>query len=215
MAEPVDDALLQRIRNRVTVESFDPKHRLSDADLTALIADACQAPSSFNLQHWRFVAVRDGEAKERLAAAAYGQRQVAEASATLIVLGDLRAIERLPEILERSVTAGAMPRERAEAWVGQAGQIYGDAGMARDEAIRSCSLASMAMMLAAEARGLGVGALVGFDADRVLREFEIPERYLPVMLLTVGRPLRRDETRKVRLNADEVLHLANGKSLPE
>lgn len=215
MAEPVDEALLERIRSRVTVESFDPDHRLSEADLRALIADACQAPSSFNLQHWRFVAVREPDAKERLTAAAYGQRQVADASATLIVLGDLRAIDCLPEILGRSVAAGAMPRERAEAWIGQAGQIYGDPGMARDEAIRSCSLAAMALMLAAEARGLGVGALVGFDADRVLREFEIPERYLPVMLLTVGRPLRCDETRKVRLNTDEVLHLETGKPLPE
>ena len=33
----------------------------------------------------------------------------------------------------------------------------------------------------------------------------IPERYLVVMLLTVGRPADRDEVRKPRLGVDEVL----------
>jgi len=49
---------------------------------------------SYNLQHWRFVAVTKPEDKQRLVQIANGQIKVAEAAVTLIVLGDLQAIDR-------------------------------------------------------------------------------------------------------------------------
>ena len=98
-----------------------------------------------------------------------------------------------------------MSDEQARAWIRSAEELYADPQLARDEAIRSCSLAAMNLMLAAEARGLGTGVLIGFDPARVMREFAVPPRYLPVMLLTVGWPARTDQSRKPRLTVDEVL----------
>jgi nitroreductase len=167
------------------------------------------------MQHWRFIAVRRPEDKAILAEAAYGQRQVVDAAVTFILLGDLNSVEHLGETLEHAVKSGSLARARAEAWVAQAEKIYTDPQMSRDEAIRSCSLAAMTMMLAAEARGLGIGALVGFDPDRVMREFKINERYLPVMLLAVGHPLKKDERRKDRLPLGQILCFDRGESLPD
>ena len=215
MDEAVARELLQRIRSRVTVESFDPDRELTDDEIRELVADACEAPSSFNMQHWRFIAVRRPEDKAILAEAAYGQRQVTDAAVTFILLGDLNSVEHLGETLEHAVKSGSLARARAEAWVAQAEKIYTDPQMSRDEAIRSCSLAAMTLMLAAEARGLGVGALVGFDPDRVMREFKINERYLPVMLLAVGHPLKKDERRKDRLPIGQILCFDRGESLPD
>ena len=65
----------------------------------------------------------------------------------------------------------------------------------------------MTMMLAAEARGLASGALSGFDPQRVLRDFGIADRYLPVMLLVVGQPVDRSPSRMPRLDVAEVLAL--------
>ena len=197
--------LLELISNRVSVEEFDTERTLSEEEIRALVRDATSAPSSFNIQHWRFVAVRRPEDKLRLKAAAYDQSQVADAAVTFIILGDLEGADKLPSTVELAVERGALPRSKARAWVRMAGELYADAGMARDEAIRSCSLAAMTMMLAAEARGLGSGALTGFDPERVKREFDIPERYLPVMLLSVGYPAATSPARQPRFDVDEVL----------
>ena len=84
-------------------------------------------------------------------------------------------------------------------------EIYAEKGIARDEAIRSASLAAMTMMLAAEARGLAACALTGFDPERVRREFGVGDRYIPVMLLAVGYPTGEATVPMPRMDVDDVL----------
>jgi len=197
--------VLELIHARVSVESFAPGRPLADDEIRALVEHAIQAPSSFNLQHWRFVAVRGDGDRARLAEAAYGQRQVLDASVTFILLGDERAVERLPEILRRAVERGAIAEGKAAAWIRMATEIYADPRAAREEAIRSCAFAAMTLMLAAEARGLGATALAGFDPDRVRQAFGVPPRFVPALLLCVGHPASRGAARMPRLAVDEVL----------
>lgn len=89
--------------------------------------------------------------------------------------------------------------------------MYADERMARDEAIRSASLAAMTLMLAAEDRGLASGPMIGFDPEGVKREFGIPDRYVPVMLITVGPAALGNWPRKPRLTPAEVLSFGRGK----
>jgi nitroreductase len=200
-----DHPILELIRRRTTPERFDPERGLDEGQIRGLVRDAVCAPSSFNIQHWRFVAVRRAADKERLATAAYGQRQVKEAAVTFIVLGDTRGVERLPVIMDAAVESDALPEGKASAWVRMANELYADPAIARDEAIRSASLAAMTLMLAAEARGLYTGALSGFDPERVKREFGIEDRYVPVMLLAVGHAAGSARARMPRLELSDVL----------
>jgi len=202
---------LRLIEQRISTNKYDPARRLSEGEIRELVGYARQAPSSYNLQHWRFVAVTEPADKERLKAVAYNQQKVADAAVTFIVLGDLRGHEKLPEILGRSVRAGILEQSVADGWVRQADAVYADGRMARDEAIRSASLAAMTLMLAAEAKGLASGPMIGFDPEGVRREFSIPDRYVPVMLLTVGHRAPGNSPRKPRLTVDEVLSFGGGR----
>ena len=129
------------------------------------------------------------------------------AAVAFVILGDIDAVEKLPAIMRAAVEQEALAEAKAEAWIRMANRIYADKGTARDEALRSASLAAMTMMLAAEARGLVAGALTGFDAERVKREFGIEDRYVPVMLLAVGYPKGGEVPRMPRLDVSEVLAL--------
>lgn len=202
---------LELIKNRISTNMFDVNRSLSEEEIKELVSYATNAPSSFNIQHWRFVAVTKKEGKERLKAVAYNQQKVADASVTFIVLGDLRGHEKLGDILQRSVDAGILKPEMKEAWVNMANGMYSNERMARDEAIRSASLAAMTLMIAAEAKGLASGPMIGFDPEGVKREFNISDRYVPVMLLTVGYPAEGNWPRKPRLTIDEVLSFGEGR----
>jgi nitroreductase len=206
----VSDALLALLRARASVERFDPAHSLDEREIEDLVADATLAPSSFNIQHWRFVAIRKPEDKARLREAAFGQTQVVEAAVTFVVLGDTQGTDKLPAILERAVRDGTLPEPKAAAWLRMAQALYAEPGMAREEAQRSACLAAMMLMLAAQARGLGSIALSGFDAERVRREFEIDARYLPVLLVAVGRAAAVHAARQPRLPIEEVLAFDRG-----
>ena len=201
---------LELIRNRASVEEFDPR-QVDEATIRLLVEDASRAPSSFNIQHWRFVVVRRPEDKETLCEAAFGQEQVRAAAVTFIVLGDLEGLEKLPQINREAMDSGVLSKGKAAAWERMAREIYADPEVVRDEAVRSASLASMTLMLAAEARGLVSGALSGFDPKRVCEAFDIESRYVPVMLLAVGYPARVDRSRQPRLGVDEILAFDRGR----
>jgi len=201
---------LELIRQRTSVETFDSRP-VDDETIRALVEDAARAPSSFNIQHWRFVAVRGDEDRERLCRAAFGQEQVRVAPVTFIVLGDLEGLEKLPRINREAIETGALPEGKAGAWERLAADIYADPRIARDEALRSASLASMTLMLAAEARGLASGALSGFNVDQLCADFEIEPRFLPVMLIAVGYPADVNRRQQPRLGVDEILSFDRGR----
>jgi nitroreductase len=205
MSSPRQHPILELIHRRASAEEFDGTRGLDRDDVRRLVEDATRAPSAFNIQHWRFVAVTSAEGKERLRRAAFGQEHVARAAVTFIVLGDPAGAERLPQIMAAAVERGAIAEGKAAAWVRMTGEIYADPQVARDEAIRSASLAAMTMMLAAEARGLVACALTGFDPAQVMREFVSEPRLVPVMLIAVGHPAGPAAPRMPRMSLDEVL----------
>lgn len=203
---------LETIKHRISANKFDPNKSLTEDEIKELVSYATNAPSSFNIQHWRFVAVTAPEAKARLKALAYQQPKVSDAAVTFIILGDLQAHEKLPQIYQPLVTAGAMSQEQVDGTVGMATGMYSNnPQMARDEAIRGASLAAMTLMLAAEAKGLVSGPMIGFDPEGVKREFGISDRYVPVMLLAIGYAAPGNWPRKPRLSVDEVLAFESGR----
>jgi nitroreductase len=200
---------LELIKHRISANKFDTTRSMSEDEIKDLVFYATQAPSSFNLQHWRFVAVT-GQAKERLKSVALNQQKVVDAAVTFIVLGDRRAHEKMPQILERAAAAGLIDAGKIESSLKRIEASYEDEFKRRDEAIRSASLAAMTLMIAAAAKGLASGPMIGFDPEGVKREFNISDRYVPAMLIAVGYPAPGNSPRKPRLAVDEVLALNDG-----
>jgi len=200
------------IHERTSINLFDPSKPITEDEIRQIIADAIEAPSSYNIQHWRFVAVTDPEKKKQLQAAAYNQPKVGQASATIIVLGDLRGYEKLEKIYEPLVKNGAVTKEAA-AGIAQraAGSYASNPQFQRDEAIRSGAMAAMVLMIAAQARGYATGPMIGFDPEQVKKLFKILDRYVPVMLVTLGHALPGNSPRKPRLSVDEVLEFNEGR----
>jgi nitroreductase len=204
MSNPIQQA----IESRVSVNYYDPDRELSDATIESLVAQATRAPSAFNFQNWRFIAVRSPEAKARLKLLAYGQQKVVDASVTFIICGTLAAHEQLADALQPCVDAGIMGRQVADGWVAQAsGAHANDPTLQRDEAIRSASLAAMTLMLAAEGMGLASGAMIGFDMAGLAQEFGLALSEIPAMVVTVGYPAAGNWPQKPRRPTREVLHL--------
>lgn len=206
MQEP-DQAMtaLDVIFDRRSINFFDPSVMMSKDDLNALVAAASQAPSAFNLQHWRFVVAMSADARERLRSVAFDQPKITDAAAVFIILGKLDAHRDLRVAFGDLLDCGAMDAatyERQEAMV--SAWYDGKEQQCRDEAIRSASLAAMNLMIAATAAGWASCPLVGFDPQALRTEFLIPDEQLPVMLIAVGRPASGNYTKKSRLPTDSV-----------
>lgn len=205
----MNDILIQAIQARHTINLFDPSHTLSDDDITSLVKLATTAPSSFNLQNWRFIAVRNPESKARLRRIAWDQAKITEAAVTFIVCGQLADYQTLADRLQPVVDAGIMPPTMVPGWVGAAKSLYdGKPRQQRDEAVRTATFGASTLIQAAHAFGLGAGPMIGFDADAVSQEFGLLPDEVPVMLLAVGKALPDNWPQKPRRPINDVLTLA-------
>jgi nitroreductase len=178
------------MQERRSVKHYDPSYHMSRTELEELLLAAHSAPSSWNLQHWKFLVIDEQEKQEQLLPIAYGQKQVVDSSAVIAILGDLQANLNAETVYGEAVAKGAMPSEVKERLVGQINGAYQYPQVARDEAILNASLAAMQLMLAAKAKGYETCPMGGFDKRKFVAEFAIPERYIPVMLVVVGKPLK-------------------------
>jgi nitroreductase len=191
--KPEDDMMVveQQVKSplveRHAVKSYDPNANMTRTQISELLSIAQKAPSAWNLQPWKFLVFDEREAKERLLPIAYGQRQVVDASFTVAVLGDLEADRNAELIYRDAVDKGFMDAEVKSRLIGQIEAAYSDRQTARDQAFLNASLAAMQLMLAAKEAGLDSCPMGGFDAGKLIEAFRIPERYIPVMLVSVGK----------------------------
>ena len=206
---------LDSIKHRVSANAFDASRPLSRAEIEDLVEFALDAPSSFNLQHTRFIAVVDAKQKAKLKELSWNQAKVSDAAVTFIILGDTLAHEKLPDLMGRAVKAGMIDQAVADWFINGASGFYGNYDnerLVRDEVIRSASFAAMNLMLAADAKGLASGPMIGFDSVGVQKAFNIPERYVPVLTLAVGYAKEGNWPRKPRLSVAETLAFDEGKT---
>ncbi|MBW7476544.1 nitroreductase family protein [Paenibacillus oenotherae] len=174
------------IRARHSVRQYKRNVTIPDQTLNEILELAAAAPSSWNLQQWRFLVIREQEQKDRVKAIAYGQQQVSDASVVVVILGDLEAQITAKEIYGEKLAAGQITQEIHDNMVNQVSGAYQIAQVARDEANKNAGLAAMQLMLAAKAKGYDTVAMGGFDAAQLIQALNIPSRFIPVMLIPIG-----------------------------
>jgi nitroreductase len=172
----------QAIQQRGAVRAYDPDVTIDDDELAAIFELVSRSPSSFNLQHGRFVCLRDQAVKDRVMEAAWNQGHVGGCSVTVVVCAKLTAYEDAARCWEWA------PQDVAERMVSMIGPFYeGKPQLQRDEALRSGSLAAMTLMLVAQSRGWNTCPMIGFDPEQVSQIIGLPDDHVPVMVVTLGR----------------------------
>lgn len=182
------DALTEIMKSRHSVNKFQRGVIIPEEELKEMLSLASTAPSAWNLQHWRYLLVTSDEMKSRVLPIAYNQRQVADSSATVVILGDLEANKVAPDVYGQALANGYMTQKVHDTLIRQIEAAYEKGPQfQRDEAILNASLAAMQLMLVAKAKGYDTCALGGFNHEALIQELSIPPRYIPIMLISIGK----------------------------
>ncbi|RCS56002.1 nitroreductase family protein [Bremerella cremea] len=189
------------IYGRRSIKHFHPDHELTDEEINKLMEAAIQSPTSFNIQHWRFVLVRDKETRQQLKAAAFNQAQVADASLLIVLTADLEAHGKEPDRYWRN-----SPPEVAEKLVKMLFGLYDKKPqLQRDEAMRSMGIAAQTIMIAAKDMGYDTGALVGYDPDKVAEVINLPDDHILGMMIVVGKAKQGAWGKPGQLSLEDVI----------
>lgn len=191
----------QAIQERRSVKAYDPQHKMTEAEIKQLLSLAMLSPTAFNIQNWRFVVVTDPALRKEIRKVSWDQAQVEEASILIVLTADLKAWEKAPQRYWQNA-----PKPVQDYLVPAIGQYYaGKELVQRDEAMRSCGMAAMTIMLAAKEMGYDTCPMDGFDFDAVAKLLNLPDDHTPVMFVVVGKALKPAQPRGGQLEMDEVV----------
>lgn len=193
--------VFEAIQTRRAIKQYDATHRLTEAEIRQLLEATMQAPTAFNIQHWRFVTVLDPEIRKQIRTVAWDQAQVTDASLLVILCADVNAWKN-----DAARYWKEAPQPVQDILVPAIGGYYQDREQVqRDECMRSCGLAGMTLMLAAKAMGYDSCPMDGFDFDAVAKIINLPEGHLISFMIAVGKGTQPTGPKPGQLSYDEVV----------
>lgn len=176
--------VIDAIYQRRSVKHFDPDFVITQQAERELLEATIQSPTSFNIQHWRFVIFRDPALKAHIRwEIGNDQSQITDASLLVLFVADPQAWRKKPE----RYWANAPAETRAQLVEMLTDFYRGRDALQRDEAQRSIGMAMQSLMLAAEARGYQSCPMIGYDIDALAELIELPDDYVMGPMVAIGR----------------------------
>jgi len=189
------------IEKRRAVKHFDETHQLTDKEVEKLLSLAVLSPTSFNIQNWRFLVVKDAELRKKIRSAAWDQAQVTDASLLLILCADLKSWEKDSQRYWKNAS-----KEIQDFMVPAIEKFYkGNDQIQRDEALRSIGIAAQTLMLSAKSVGYDSCPMIGFDPEKIAELVNLPKDHIIGMMLVIGKAKSPANPRGGQLSLDEVV----------
>lgn len=179
------------VYGRRSIKEYDSTVKISREEMSEILTKASIAPSSINMQPWRFVVIDSEEGKAKLAPLSrFNKEKVLSSSAVIAVFGDKNNFDYAEEIYSKAVELGYMPQEVKDYQLNAFKPYYAnmsDEDM-KDVIMLDAGLVSMQLMLVARAYGYDTNPIGGYEKDQIAEAFGLEkDRYLPIMLITIGK----------------------------
>ena len=199
------------VYNRRSIRKFDTSVKIPREEMLEILDKTVTAPSSVNMQPWRFVVVDSEEGKDKLKPfVSYNSVQNETSSAMVLIFADLKSQERAEEIYGKAVTQGKMPEEVKEKQLSSIVPMYENAPFeVMNEIVHiDSSLAAMQLMLVARSYGYDTNAIGGYKKDGLAKAFGLDEdRHVPILIIALGKA-DEEGFEYVRLDASDVTTFA-------
>ncbi|HES60197.1 MAG TPA: nitroreductase family protein, partial [Caldithrix sp.] len=145
------------------------------------------APSAFNLQPWRILAVKTDSSKQKLLNLANKQEKISDASVTLILIGDKDGYAESNPVWNEMLKSVSGNNEMVEGAKQAAAFLYGSSEERKLKFAESnVGLLAMSLMIAAKEYGVDSHPMSGIDFDGIHKEFGLKNSETVVMLICLG-----------------------------
>ena len=203
-------ALEKLMEERKSVRKYDPDFKIPREEIEHILQQATSAPSSSNLQPWRFLVIDDAEQKKELRIAGFNQDQIETSSAIIAVLGDTEMYKNAKQIYDANVDLGYMPREIADMMIANSEAMYGGLSVETRTNIAHLDVGLISMQIVLLAKDMGYDTVImgGFDKAAFAQKYKLPANELPMILIAIGKataPARNSS----RLPIEQIIRFSN------
>ncbi len=165
------NSFMQAMTFRHACKKFDPSRTISDGDFQQILEFGRLSPSSFGMEHWRFIVVQTPALRETLRTACGGQAQITDSSHVVVIVAKTAAVKPDSDYVQRMFARRGLPQEAQDAYLGRyaAHQAHEVAPLMSTFAWASkqCYIALANMMTGAASLGIDSCAIEGFAKAQV------------------------------------------------
>lgn len=204
----VNNDFTDLLEGRHSVRSYDPNVKIPREEMLGMLNEAAKAPSSVNMQPWRFLIIESDEGKATLKPLLhFNGKQNRTSSAMIAVFGDMLCYEQAERIYTSAADQGIMPKLMAKAQLAAVVPMYKKASRQKmnDIVKIDSGLFAMQFMLVARSHGYDTNPIGGFDEQKIADAFGLDsQRYVPALIIAVGKAAAPGH-RSVRLPVDDLI----------
>ena len=192
---------------RASIRKYDPMVKIGKEEMRNILQDAMTAPSSFNLQPWRFFIFDSEEGKELIKPyMMFNQLQWETSSAIIAIYGDMDNYASAEKVLSANVDFGLMTEDiktKMMEIMNTYGASYSQERL-QNSIFLDCGFVIMQLMQSAKNYGYDTNPIGGFMRQELTEALSLDaNKYIPVLLLSIGKAVEKAKP-SVRFDVDEV-----------
>jgi nitroreductase len=197
---------LSQLNWRFATNDFDPDFTVSDENLNQILDAIQMTPSSYGLQPYHVVVIKNKELRSKLLEHGFNQPAIIDASHLLVFCTRTDALERIDQYVE---LASNGDKEKAEKLQGYANIMRQTVSAKSPEALKSWAdrqtyiALGFAMAACAELE-LDSAPMEGFKPDTFDEHLELPASMKSVVLLAIGKRAHDSKRAKVRFSKEDL-----------
>ncbi len=205
------EEILKAFEFRHACKIFDENKKIPKDDLEFILEAARLSPSSFGMEHWKFLLIKNQELKEKLKPLCWGQAQITTCSDLIVILAKNEDLKPNSEYVKTMFKRRELPKEQEEKYL-SVYENFMENKLDKKElyswARAQCYIASANMMSVASMIGVDSCAIEGIESKKAIEEaLKIDtDKFDLALILTFGYRLN-NQPKKNRLNLNEILEI--------
>lgn len=194
------------LKKRRACHHFLPDKKISDQDLKDIIENTSLTPSGYNAQPWEFVIIRKKENISKIQEIAFKQKHIKDASAIIVVLGDMFIGRNVEKILDDWLKHNYCTENELQAYRNSIAKNRSPEKR-KQMALRNAMLAAMTLIYAAENKGYATCPIMGFSQHQLEDYLKIPEDRTIALMIAIGHEDPGKENKQLpRKTVEEMVH---------
>lgn len=188
---------------------FDDTKKIQSDDLNFILEAGRKSPSSFGMEPWKFLVIRNDELRAKVRPVCWDQPQITTCSDLVIILAAIEDVRVESGVPMRKFSRREMPQEKKDFYIGLYGNHLKDT-LDTDEhtyawTARQCYIAAGNMMTAAAIKGVDSCPIEGFEKENLENILELDTtKYQVAMVLPFGYRIN-EQSSQLREKFDEVV----------
>ncbi len=198
---------MSKLLERRAIREYDSSIKIDRNEMKEILKEATRAPSSMNMQPWRFAIVESLEGKEKLKPILMGnQLQLNTSSAMIVIFTDLQKFDYAEKIFDQSIDKFMMPKDVKEKQLRSIANMLPNLSDERLEksGLIDCGLVAMQLMQVAKEHGYDTCPIGGFHHNQIAKALGYDEkRYKPALIISIGTKAENGHS-TTRLDVEDI-----------